>query len=276
MPRSVVAKVTPLTHGLDVLRDLAERITIAGTALRVQVRDGQHDLALRPLGLSAVDLDAPALLSVDQRDPMNNVIRFPVEGVRKFGFKRAKRHRESAMEKKGQLSLFEKPTGEVLPLPTGMSAFEEALLLDERGDSAAADAYRKAIDEHDYVADAYCNLAIMQSREGRTVEAFDSFAKSLGHEPRHFESHYNMANLYFEEGDLRLARTHYEIAASIAPEFPNVYFNLGLVHAMSEDLQAAIEALSTYRDLATNDDGRMAEELLATLRRSIEQKPHLS
>ena len=205
---------------------------------------------------------------------MNNVIRFPVEGVRKFGFKRAKRYRESVMEQKGQLNLFARPTGEVLPLPTGISVFEEALLLDERGDTGAADVYRKAIEEGDCVADAHCNLGIMQSQAGDSTEAFDSFTSSLAHEPRHFESHYNMANLYFEEGDLRLARTHYEIAASIDPEFPNVYFNLGLVHAMNEDLEAAIEALSTYRTLAPQNDTRMADELLVTLKRSLTQKPH--
>jgi tetratricopeptide (TPR) repeat protein len=209
----------------------------------------------------------------DSKDPMNNVIRFPMEGVRKFGFKRAKRRRTSAMERKGQLSLFERPGGEVLPLPTGISAFEEALLLDERGDNGAARAYRKAVEENDCVADAYCNLGIMQSRKAETAEAFDSFTSSLTHEPRHFESHYNIANLYFEEGDTRLARAHYEIAASIDPEFPNVYFNLGLVHAMNEDLTEAIEALSTYKELAANDDVRIADELLTTLRRSIDQKP---
>lgn len=204
------------------------------------------------------------------QDRTDNVINFPVEGVRKFGFKRAKRQqRETAMERKGQLSLFERPTGEVLPLPTGIGAFEEALLLDERGDTAAADAYRRAIENDECAADAFCNLGIMQSKEGNTVEAFVSFTSSLAREPQHFESHYNMANLYFEEGDLRLAKTHYEIAASIDPEFPNVYFNLGLVDAMNDDLTAAVAALDRYKALTSDDDAGLADELLATLRRSI-------
>ena len=187
-------------------------------------------------------------------DPDNKIIRFPVEGVRRFGFKRAKRKRRARAEQEGQLSLFEpRPAGDVLRLPTGIGPFEEALLLDERGDPGAAAAYRKAVEQNDFVADAYCNLGIMQSREGDAVEAFDSFTRSLAHEPRHFESHYNIANLYFEQGDLRLARTHYEIAAAIEPGFPNVYFNLGLVHAMSEDFSAAIETLTRYKELAADD-----------------------
>lgn len=206
------------------------------------------------------------------RDPGNKIIRFPVEGVRRFGFKRAKRRTRAKAEQEGQLNLFEpRQRGDVLPLPTGIGPFEEALLLDERGARGAADAYRKAIEENDFVADAYCNLGIMQSRDGDTTDAFDSFTKSLAYEPRHFESHYNMANLYLEQGDLRLARTHYEIAATIAPDFPNVYFNLGLVHAMNEDFSAAIETLTTYRDLAGDDDAHMADDLLSTIRRSIGQ-----
>ena len=207
-----------------------------------------------------------------RRNRDSKIIHFPVEGVRRFGFKRAKRRAESRMEQKGQLNLFEpRPSGDVLRLPTGIGPFEEALLLDERGDAAAADAYRKAIEENDCVADAYCNLGIMQSRDGETTAAFDSFTRSLAYEPRHFESHYNIANLYFEQRDLRLARTHYEIAATIAPDFPNVYFNLGLVHAMTENFSMAIETLTTYRELATDDDARMADELLSTIRRSISQ-----
>jgi tetratricopeptide (TPR) repeat protein len=199
-----------------------------------------------------------------------------MEGVRKFGFKRAKRGRESAMERKGQLNLFDKPTGEVLSLPTGISVFEEALLLDEQGDKTAVETYRQAIDEDDCAADAWCNIGIIESREGKVIEAFVSFTNSLAKEPRHFESHYNMANLYFEEGDLRLAETHYGIAASIDPEFPNVHFNLGLVHAMNEDLEAAIDSLTTYKKLTPGDDARMAEELLATLRKTLTQKSRQS
>ncbi len=199
----------------------------------------------------------------------DNVIPFPVEGLRKFGFERASKRRMSPMEQAGQLHLFERPAGEVLQLPTGIAPFDEALLLDERGETAAAERYRKAVAEGDRVADAYCNLGIMESKKGRTAEAFDCFTRSLAQEPRHFESHYNIANLYSEVGDLRLARTHYEMAAAVEPDFPNVYFNLGLVQAMAENYEPAIEALATYQKLSPSSERRMADELLAMLRRSV-------
>jgi lipoprotein NlpI len=79
-----------------------------------------------------------------------------------------------------------------------------------------------------------------------------------------------VANLYFEAADLRLARLHYEIAAEIEPDFPNLYFNLGLVHAMNEDYKAAVAALSNYKELAPDPDDTNADELLVSLRKSID------
>jgi tetratricopeptide (TPR) repeat protein len=205
----------------------------------------------------------------------DNVIRFPVEGLRKFGFKKARTRGDTRMEREGQLSLFGTPaaTGEVVSLPTGAGAFQEALLLDERGDDGAEARYREAIEESDHVADAWCNLGIIECERGQTTAALECFAQSLAAEPRHFESHYNMANLYFEIGDLALARTHYELAATSDPEAPNVYFNLGLVHAMAGTLDAAVEALTTYKELVPPAECRLANELLFMLRQSLTPKP---
>jgi tetratricopeptide (TPR) repeat protein len=209
------------------------------------------------------------------RTPKDNVIRFPVEGLRKFGFKKARTRGRSAAERQGQLSLFGSPSpeGAVVALPTGIGAFDEALLLDERGESRAEAAYRRAIKEEDHVADAYCNLGIMECRNDNTTAAIECFAQSLAAEPRHFESHYNRANLYFDMGDHVLARTHYQIAASIDPEFPHVYFNLGLVHAMQGDYEAAVEALTKYKELVPPAECRLANELLLMLRQSLTPKP---
>jgi tetratricopeptide (TPR) repeat protein len=204
--------------------------------------------------------------------PKNNVIRFPVEGLRKFGFEKAKKRGSSAMERAGQMSLFDhRPAapGEVLSLPTNIGPFDEAFLLDEHGDERAEAIYRKAIEEGDHVADAWCNLGILECRRQNTAAALECFAHSLAQDPRHFESHYNMGNLYFELGDLTLARVHYDQAASIDPESANVYFNLGLVHAMAEHFEAAVEALTTYKELAPRTETRMADELLLMLRQSL-------
>jgi tetratricopeptide (TPR) repeat protein len=186
----------------------------------------------------------------------------------KFGFERVKKRKKGQPAVRGQLNLFT-PAAQVLKLPSTVGPFEEALLLDEREDSRAEEAYRRAIEEGDDVADAYCNLGIIMSKRGMTAKAFDCFTKSLEHDPRHFESHYNLGNLYFEAGDLRLARMHYELAAEVEPDHPSVYFNLGLVNAISSDFPSALSALRKYKALTSSEEGSKADDLLENLQRSI-------
>jgi tetratricopeptide (TPR) repeat protein len=149
-------------------------------------------------------------------------------------------------------------------------------MLDERDDSRAAELYARAIEALDCVADAYCNLGIIESRKGNTAKAFDCFTTSLKHDPRHSEAHYNLANLYFDLNDFRLAQIHYEMAGEVDPSFANTYFNLALVQTINSDPAAAIAALQKYRDLVSEEEARAAEEMLHELRKSLAaQNPRL-
>jgi tetratricopeptide (TPR) repeat protein len=198
---------------------------------------------------------------------MGEILKFPVQAS-KFGYKRV-RKRARAAEDPNQLHLFSAPTARILQFTPDLGGFEQALLFDDRGDLRAAELYRKAIEEQDCVADAYCNLGIIESQKGNTSKAFDCFTTSLKHDPRHFEAHYNLGNLYFDVNDLRLAQVHYEIAAEVEPASPNVYFNLALVQAINNELAAAINALTKYQQLAPEDEGRNADELLHNLKQSL-------
>jgi tetratricopeptide (TPR) repeat protein len=210
----------------------------------------------------------------------DNVIPFSGKAVPKFGFKRVKRRLSARMEAEGQLNLFDPreshPVGfgrgaglQVARLPTGNTPFVEALLLDEQGDERAADMYWKAITLGDSVADAYCNLGIIAYGRGETGLALNCFTNSLEADPRHFEAHYDLANVHLETGDLRLARLHYELAAEVRPDDASLYFNLGLVHAMNEDYKAAIVALSNYKELSPEVEDTRADSLLDTLKRTM-------
>ena len=198
---------------------------------------------------------------------MAQIIKFPAQAS-KFGFKRVKR-RAKAAESPGQLDLFPAGEAEILNFDSGLGKFEQALMLDERGDLNAAELYNKAIEEQDCVADAYCNLGIIESKKGNTIKAFDCFTTSLKHNPRHCEAHYNLGNLYFESNDFRLAQVHYEMASEVEPSFANVYFNLALVQAIKDDFDAAVVALSRYRELVSPEEGRIAQELLQSLKKSL-------
>lgn len=199
---------------------------------------------------------------------MAKVLQFSPKPPAKFGFERVKKKRKESPERKGQLNLFAGRGAQVLKLPSDITHFEEALLLDERNDPRAEEAYRKSIEAGDGVADAYCNLGIIESQAGRTAKAFDCFTKALEHNPRHFEAHYNLGNLYFDEGNTRLARMHYELAAEIEPTFPNLYFNLGLALAVDQDFRSAIASLKKYKNLAAYKEESKADELLDILEQS--------
>ena len=198
---------------------------------------------------------------------MVQIIKFPVPAS-KFGFKRVKRRAKAAQDP-DQLDLFPKTTAQILDFSSALSRFEQALMLDERGDLKAAELYRKAIEEQDCVADAYCNLGIIESQKGNTAKAFDCFTTSLKHDPRHSEAHYNLGNLYCDVNDFRLAQIHYEMAKEVDPSLANVYFNLALVQAINNDLGAAINALTRYQELVSKDEALNAEELLHNLKRSL-------
>ena len=124
--------------------------------------------------------------------------------------------RQIEAELQGQLNLFRVETGRLARL---LTPFEEALLLHEQGDPKAAEHYVEAINEGDNVAEAYCNLGILNLERGQLGAALDNFTLSLKNDPRHVEAHYNLANLYYDAGDLQLAKLHYEAAAQIEPGF---------------------------------------------------------
>jgi Flp pilus assembly protein TadD len=197
---------------------------------------------------------------------MGDIVKFPVPAS-KFGYKRVKKRAKP--ENPDQLVLFPQPTAQILTFAPDLSRFEQALMLDERGDPKAAQLYAMAIEADDCVADAYCNLGIIESQKGNTARAVDCFTTSLKFNPRHSEAHFNLGNLYFDVNDFRLAQVHYEIAAEVEPSFANVYFNLALVQAINNELAAAINALTRYQELAPKNEGRNADELLENLKKSL-------
>ncbi|MBP9925033.1 MAG: tetratricopeptide repeat protein [Cyclobacteriaceae bacterium] len=198
---------------------------------------------------------------------MAKVIQFPTPNPEKFGFKPVRKKKGTAHDKYGQLNLF--AGAKVISL-NQLSAFEEALMLDEQGDSRAVSQYQKAIEVGDSIADAYCNLGILESEHKNYSRAVDCFTKCLKEEPRHFEAHYNLANVYTEIGNLSLAKIHYQISIEVEPNFPNSHFNLGLTLAMSNEIDAAIESLNAYRTLVIPEDRIQAEELITNLSRSLQ------
>ena len=166
-------------------------------------------------------------------------------------------------ELQGQMSLFRPEGGQVARL---LTPFEEALLLHEQGDTKATEFYVEAINEGDNVAEAFCNLGIIELDRGNTIGALENFTQSLKNDPRHVEAHYNLANLYYDAGDFPLARLHYEAAAQIEPNFSLVYYNLALVYHRLNNASAATQCLNRYKELEPSDEEiELVDQLLKAL-----------
>jgi tetratricopeptide (TPR) repeat protein len=195
---------------------------------------------------------------------MGKIIQFSANPApEKFGPQRARTRKEAEPRKPGQLNLF--AGGKIVRL-NQLSLFEEALLIDEQGDIKAARLrYLKAIEEGDCIADAYCNLGILESRQENYAKAIDCFTLCLKHEPRHYEAHYNLANLYAEVGNFSLAKVHYQISIEIEPSFSNCYFNLGLTLAMNKEYKEAVSFLKRFRQLTPLEDHRQTDDLIVKL-----------
>ncbi len=185
------------------------------------------------------------------------------------GLKRVGKSQRCQPKRTSQLDLFSQKASEanIFVLPSSLTPFERALLLDEKGDPKAMNAYREAVNLSDCPADAYCNLGILEYETGNTVKAIDSFTRSLALEPRHFESHFNLANLYSELGNLPLAKTHYEFANELRSDFPDIRFNLGLVYAMTRNYDSALKILTEYKKMVPAEDGVVAEKLIESIRK---------
>ena len=168
-------------------------------------------------------------------------------------------------ELQGQMSLFRAESSQV-QVSRLLTPFEEALVLHEQGDANAAEFYEQAITEGDNIAEAYCNLGIIELDRGNMVGALENFAQSLKNDPRHVEAHYNLANLYYDAGDFPLARLHYEAAIQIEPNFSLVYYNLALVYHRLNNVEGARQSLNRYKDLEPGDEEiELVDQLLKAM-----------
>jgi tetratricopeptide (TPR) repeat protein len=201
---------------------------------------------------------------------MGEILKFPGDAAR-LGYTRVRKRVRRAGDP-NQLDLFLPQPARLTQFASGLSPFEQALFSDEHGEAQAAELYAKAIENHDCEADAFCNLGILESKNGNMAKAFNCFTTSLKHDPRHSEAHYNLANLYFEVNDFRLAQVHYEMAVEVDPSFANVYFNLALVQSINHELALAIGTLTKYQQLVSKEEARHADELLRNLKNLLAAK----
>ena len=194
---------------------------------------------------------------------MAKIIKFPIAAQQHLGAKKVRRRKSQKLEEQGQLNIFDQ--AKTISMPGEDDLFERALQFDESNDDRAVEAYIRAIEKDQSKDDAYCNLGIILSQKEQPAKAIDYLTKSLKENPRHFEAHYNLANVYFDQGSFDLAKIHFEVAIEIDPDFPNSHYNQGLVYISLKKYAEAISSINNYIDLIPDSDQQEANKLLKTL-----------
>lgn len=198
---------------------------------------------------------------------MSRVVQFPISPPAKLGHRKVRKSRKPNLEDFGQLNIFDAIVDNtpVFSLPKNQSFFEEAITMDEQGDDGAEKYYLLAIENNESKADALCNLGILKSNAEQYEDAINYLTKCLEENPRHFEAHYNLGNVYSEIGNLNLSKIHYGISIQIEPEYPNSYYNLGLVLISMKNYKDAITSINTFVELSPGSEHQVANELIKTL-----------
>ena len=194
---------------------------------------------------------------------MGKVVKVPIIPPVRLGARKVRKTKRDKMEEMGQLNMFDQL--KIVSFHQTGNFFFEALTLDEQGDPKAIAYYLKAIDLRQSVADAYCNLGILMWQKKELAKAVEYLTMCLKENPRHYEAHYNLANVYSESGSLDMAKIHFEIAIQIKPDFPNSHYNLGLVYISLRKYKEAIPFIDKYVELSPGSDHTATNKLLESL-----------
>jgi tetratricopeptide (TPR) repeat protein len=111
----------------------------------------------------------------------------------------------------------------------------------------------------DTLANAWNNLGLLATREGRTEEAVRCFQEALRLSPDHVIALSNLGNAYRLQKNWEAARQTFERALEVSPSDPDANYGLAMVFAQADDsprtyqyLQRALKARPIYPEALNN------------------------
>jgi tetratricopeptide (TPR) repeat protein len=96
----------------------------------------------------------------------------------------------------------------------------------------------------DTLPNAWNNLGLLATREGRTAEAIPYFQEALRLSPDHLIALENLGNAYRQQKEWDEARRVLERAVAVGPQDPEANYSLGMVFAQLDDGDHAYEYLT--------------------------------
>jgi tetratricopeptide (TPR) repeat protein/thiol-disulfide isomerase/thioredoxin len=111
----------------------------------------------------------------------------------------------------------------------------------------------------DTLANAWNNLGLLDTREGRTEEAIRCFQEALRSSPDHLIALNNLGNAYRGQKSWENARKTFARALEVSPNDPEANYGLGMVFAQADDtarmyeyLQKALKSRPDYPEALNN------------------------
>ena len=137
----------------------------------------------------------------------------------------------------------------------------------------------------DTLPNAWNNLGLLATQEGKTAEAIPYFEHALSLSPEHFIALVNLGNAYRQQRQWDDARKTLQRALALKPDDPEANYSLGMVFAAIEDtarafeyLQKALQVRPDYPE-ALNNLGvlylrtRRRDEAVASFEKCIQGAP---
>jgi tetratricopeptide (TPR) repeat protein len=122
-----------------------------------------------------------------------------------------------------------------------------SVYLKQGNNAAAQDAFRRVTKLHasypDTLANAWNNLGLLATREGKTDEAIPLFQQALELNPNHLVALENLGNAYRQQRRWNEAREVLQRAVAVGAEDPEANYGLGMVFAQLDDVQQASDYL---------------------------------
>jgi tetratricopeptide (TPR) repeat protein len=138
-----------------------------------------------------------------------------------------------------------------------------SVYLNQNKNAAARDAFERAVklqaNYPDTLPDAWNNLGVIATREGRVDDSVQCFQNALRVNPHHLLSLDNLGNAYRLQKRWDDAQRVLERALEVAPQDPEANYSLGMVFAQTDDtakayeyLQRALRARPVYPEALNN------------------------
>ena len=128
-----------------------------------------------------------------------------------------------------------------------------SVYLKQNKNNGARDCFERATRAHasfpETLPNAWNNLGLLATQEGRTADAIPLFQQALKISPNHIVALDNLANAYRQQKAWNEARQVLEHALSVSPQNAEANYSMGMVYAQTNDEQHAYEYLQKALDV---------------------------